>query len=124
MAQQNWQVNTGYGRDHIIGIYHGDQSGHLVVHCNNRVLLLDFNVLQPKSYKFFIDQELCELNIDRDQDQDQFCYDLTIDYKANTPKNLQREAFEKEERRAYLLSLVTGFGIIFLAFLIAYYIRH
>ena len=121
MAQQNWQINTGYGRDHIIGIYHGDQSGHVVVHCNNRVLLLDFNVLQPKSYKFFIDQELCELNIDKDNNC--FCYDLSIDYQADTPKNRHRDAEEKEERRAYLLSLLTGVGILLVAFVIAYYIK-
>jgi len=118
MAQQNWHINGGLGYKHIIGIYHGDQSGHVVVHCNNQVLLLDFNVLHPKSYKFFIDQELCELNID--QKEGAFSYDLLIDYDADTPRNRIRDAREKDDTNAYLLSLVAGFGFLLICFVIAF----
>lgn len=120
MAQRNWQLDHGIGQKHIVGIYHGQDSGHVVVHCNNNVIVLDFNVLQAKTYSFFIDQELYELAIQPQADSYQ--YELNVNYKVDTPKNRSRKANKEEDRKAFLLSLVVG-GIIFTgAFVLAFFL--
>lgn len=118
MAQQNWQLQNVWGRNHIIGLYHGHDSGHVVVHCNNKILLLDFNVLEYKTYSFFIDQELYELTIQPQEDS--YSYDLNINYQADTPQNNSRKTKKKEERLAILLSLL----IVALLFLSAFLFVH
>jgi hypothetical protein len=120
LAQRNWQLDHGLGRQHIVGIYHGQDSGHVVVHCNNKVLVLDFNVLQAKTYSFFIDQELYELAIQPQANS--YHYELNINYEVDTPKNRSRKTTKDEDRRAFFLSLIVG-GLIFLmAFVLAFFL--
>lgn len=76
MAQLNWQVTGQSGRQYAVGVYHGSSTGHLVVHCNSRVILIDFNVSQPKTYCFLLDEDLCELRIDREGNE--YAYDLEL----------------------------------------------
>ncbi len=120
MAQKNWQIHGAWGRNHIIGLYHGQDSGHVVVHCNNKVILLDFNVLDTKTYSFFVDQELCELVIKPQADT--YDYELNINYQADTPQNRTRKDHEKKDRKAFILSLIIGALIFLGAFLLAYFL--
>lgn len=114
MAQQNWHLQSGWGQRHLLGLYHGTDSGHLVVHLNNKVLLIDFNVLETKMYSFFIDQDLYELQIKR-SGQD-FSYDLQVNTEVDTPKNNERKQAQKTETRNQLL--VVAFTIVLFAILI------
>jgi hypothetical protein len=104
MAQQNWHLMGGWGRKYIVGLYHGTDSGHLVVHLNNQVLLVDFNVLDHKMYSFFIDQELYELTISPEGPD--FSYELKVNTEADTPRNLERKANDRFELRQYLISIL------------------
>lgn len=119
MAQKNWQLNNVWGRNHIIGLYHGHDSGHVVVHCDNKVLLLDFNVLGAKTYSFFIDQELYELSILSQAGA--YEYELKINYQADTPQNNSRKTEKKEERQAILLSLLIVALLLLSAFLFVHF---
>ena len=78
VAQQSWTLNTGNGRQHLIGLYHGEESGHLAVYCNNQVILVDFHVKEEKRFSFFLDEELCELTITPGAQQG-FQYRLVLD---------------------------------------------
>ena len=120
MAQRNWQLNNAWGRQHIIGIYHGQDSGHVVIHCNNKVILLDFNVLDAKTYTFFIDQELYELAIKPEAGA--YDYELNINYQADTPKNRSRKDDKEKDQKAFVLSLIIGALIFISAFLLAYFL--
>lgn len=117
MAQQNWHLDNGWGRKHLIGLYHGTDSGHLVVHLNNQVLLIDFNVLENKMYSFFIDQELYELQIQRSGPD--FSYNLHLNTEADTPKNNERKKDEKTELFNYVLSILVT--IVLFALLIFFF---
>lgn len=90
-------MTTGSGRQHLIGLYHGSESGHVVVHLNNQVVLIDFQVKAPKQYSLMIDDELCEIHIQ--QGIDQLSYQCTINQEANTPGNQRRQEEAREERQ-------------------------
>jgi len=53
----NWTYLADAGKKHHVGLMHGAKSGHLLVYCDSKILLIDFNVLEDKTYTFFIDVE-------------------------------------------------------------------
>lgn len=97
MAQLGWTVLGSQGRQFKIGLYHGEESGHLVVHCNARILMVDFGVKASKSYSFFLEDELIELKIEQVADGFQYACDLNTE--ADTPLNRRRQAVEKKHWR-------------------------
>ncbi|MCB9263939.1 MAG: hypothetical protein H6558_02825 [Lewinellaceae bacterium] len=101
MAQLNWTYVSDTGRKYTVGIYHGPKTGHLLVYCNLRVVIIDFNVLESKTYPLFLDDELCELTIEKKDNQ--FRYGFDINRKADTPRNRIRKKVEKKHWRQTLL---------------------
>ena len=91
------------------------------MHLNNRVLLLDFSVLTNKTYKFFIDQELYELEIQ--EKANSFDYDLRIDYEAQTQQNLERKAYEQTEKKAYIGSILTAILLFVSLYALFFYLK-
>ncbi|MEL7119571.1 MAG: hypothetical protein AAFO07_09025 [Bacteroidota bacterium] len=94
MPQQNWTYISGSGHRYNVGLYHGNPSGHVVVHCNNQVTLIDFNVNDTKAYSFFIEEELLELKINKEENQ--FQYDFIVSEKKEAPKQKERELQEED----------------------------
>ena len=121
MAQRNWIYPSGLGRQHQLGLYHADESGNLVVHLNNQVLVVDFKVLDDKAYTFFIDEELCQVKVIKDA-EGQFSYEFTINYEADTPQNRLRKDRLTDDRESYWKAL--GLAILVLAFffILAYFL--
>lgn len=110
VAQQSWTLNTGNGRQHLIGLYHGEESGHLAVYCNNQVILVDFHVKEEKRFSFFLDEELCELTITPDAQQ-RFQYRLVLNEQADTPSNQRRKALaaaQEKDRKEWIWRMVFG----------------
>lgn len=105
MAQYNWQYISETGKQYIVGLYHGPQSGHLMVHCNSRIVLIDFHVLKSSTYSLFLDDELCELKLERKGDR--FHYDFNINREADTPKNRQRKKEAARQLKGGLLIAAT-----------------
>ena len=63
MSQSLWTYyDPSYGTQ-TVGVYHGDDSGNLVVFCNNKVVMVDFEVKNTKSYSFYINKCLIELKL-------------------------------------------------------------
>ena len=96
MNQFHWTYWDHFGRQHIVGILHGIKSGHLVIHLNSRILIIDFNVLNTKKYSFLINEEICELEIK--EEESGFKYDLGV----NEAQAAARKAIEKQESRKFL----------------------
>lgn len=119
MAQLNWTYVSDTGRKFNVGIYHGSKTGHLVVYCNLRVVMIDFNVLDTKTYPLFLDDELCELTIEKKDNQ--FRYGFDINRKADTPRNRQRKVVEKKHWRQTLL-FFGAMGVI-VALFAAFFLR-
>ena len=85
---------------------HGAKSGHLLVYCDAKILLIDFNILGDKTYSFFIDEQLCEIVIELIKGQ--FYYSFEINKKADTPRNNLRRKIE----RRHLLQGLMFFGVV------------
>lgn len=115
MNQFNWTYLGGNGKNHNIGMYHGAESGHLLVYCNNKIILVDFKILETSSYSFFIEDELCELEIElRD---DKFYYGFNINKTADTPLNRIRKKKEKKHLYQSLGFIAGVFVLVLTAFM-------
>lgn len=86
MAQVSWLFLDDNGGKHRVGLYHGDRSGHLLIHCDLRVVQVDFNVKSSQTYSFFIEDDLCEVRVWRENDG-RFSYEFSVNRDADTPKN-------------------------------------
>ncbi len=107
MGQYTWQyVETQ--QPQVVTLYHGDTTGHVLITLNNKILVIDFKVRETKSYSFFIDEELCEVNIKRINDS--FNYTFEINKTVQTPLNERRKKTEKK----HLWQTVGFFGLILL----------
>jgi hypothetical protein len=116
MSQMQWTYIDDFGRRYRVGLYHG-KTGHLLIHCNARVLVIDFNVLASKKYTFFINHELCDVHVERNADH-RFAYGFEIDRKTPTPWNDKRRAWERTNLvRSLLFTALLITTIVAAAFL-------
>jgi hypothetical protein len=113
MGQLSWTFVGESGQRYNVGIYHNAKSGHLLVYCNRRILLIDFQVLESKKYSFFIEDELCELDIERKGDR--FAYGFEFNKKVDTPLNRLRN---RQERRSWWLAFFFFVGVAVMAALV------
>ncbi len=89
MAQMGWKYVSSEGKTYYIGLFHGEESGHLLIYCGSDILHMDFSVLKGSTYSFLIDNDLCEVVIE--QGKTGFSYDFVA--------NREKEAARKEQRR-------------------------
>ena len=80
MSQTNWTYCNKLGQIHKIGLYHGDESGHVVLYCNNQIVTIDFSVDNQKTYAFYINNDLLEVSLQKGLEA--YEYDLKINNKA------------------------------------------
>lgn len=109
MAQFNWLYLGDNGRQYNVGLFHGDRTGHLMVMCNSRVVLIDFSVKQAKDYSFFIDDELFELSIEGRPGS--YAYNCAINEEADTPRNRDRKKQKRTDFRK-TVALITIFALV------------
>ena len=117
MNRFNWTYLADTGKKHHVGLMHGAESGHLLVYCDSNIILIDFKVLEDKTYTFFIDEQLCEITIE--EKNGQFYYGFEINKKADTPRNRLRKRIEKRHLKQSLLFLG---GIMILVFAFSYFL--
>lgn len=113
MSQFNWTYLAPSGKKHHVGLFHGDRTGHVMIYCNLKVVLVDFKVRQSKSYSIFIEEELCEIAIERQKDR--FVYGFDINKEVDTPLNRIRKANDKKHLKqgiAFLGGLAVLIAII------------
>jgi hypothetical protein len=115
MAQVGWVWVDNTGTKYRIGVYHGDQSGHVAIHCNLRIIQVDFAVKESRTYSFFIEEELCEVRLEKHKDG-HFTYDFQINKTIDTPRNQIRRADERVLRRQTIAFVVGVVAVIALAF--------
>ena len=110
MAQLGWVLLDSHGGRHRVGLYHGDNTGHLVIHCNLRVVQVDFSVKESRTYSFFIEDELCELSLQKEPDG-RFSYAFLVNKTVDTPRNRDRKADLNRTNRQIGL-FVAGFLLL------------
>ena len=100
MSQLSWTLLDDFGHQYEIGLYHGDRSKHLLIHINKRPIVVDFNIKETKEYVFYVGHELCELKIEKEENQ--FIYSFVTNQEIDTPLNLAR----KQQSRKYFIYLI------------------
>ena len=115
MAQLGWVLLDSHGGRHKVGLYHGDNSGHVMIHCNLRVIQVDFAVKESRAYSFFIEDEFCELSLQKEPDG-RFSYQFLVNKTVDTPRNRDRKAGQRRDNR-HLWVFMGGFllllGVVF-----------
>ena len=111
MSQMTWTYIDDYGSRHRVGLFHGDNTGHLLVYCNTRIVVIDFEVKTSKNYSFFINEELCDLEVE--EKEGKFSYGFKIDQVTDTPRNRgRRKMIRTQVRQTFFLGL--GFLVFIL----------
>ena len=122
MNQFHWTYWDYFGRRHTVGILHGIKTGHLLIHLNSNVLIIDFNVFQSKKYSFIINNEICELQIK--EAESGFKYDFGL----NEEQEAKRKALQKKKDRQYLYEKIGAIAItsifILSISLFIYFLKH
>ena len=80
-----------------------------MIYCNSKVVLVDFKVRETKSYSIFIEEELCEIGINRQKDR--FVYGFDINKEADTPLNRKRKAIDKKNLKQGV-GFLAGLGLL------------
>ncbi len=105
MSQFTWTYIDDNGYRHRVGLFHGDNTGHLLIYCNTRIVVIDFSVTSSKNYSFFINDELCDVAI---EEQDgKFSYGFKVDEITDTPRNRgRRKMIQSQHRQTLLIAVV------------------
>lgn len=118
MAQFNWKYLSDRGAQYNVGLFHGNRTGHVLIHCNSRIVTIDFSVYQTKKYSFFIEDELCEINLEKQGNK--FIYDFEVNRKVDTPLNRIRNEIEKKHWKQSLL-FFGGLGLCVFLFVLWFF---
>lgn len=94
LSQLQWTFINDAGEHFRVGLYHGDESGHLLVQCNGEVLLIDFGVFGTKDYHFMLGDDLFTLQLTREPTR--FTYSLTADEQVDSARNRRRRSEQKK----------------------------
>ena len=109
MAQVGWVFLDDFGGRHRVGLYHGDRTGHLLLHCDSRILQVDFSVKESRTYSFFVEDELCEVSVVKEKQG--YSYDFQVNKKVDTPRNQLRRADERRTRK-YMALLIAALVLV------------
>ena len=112
MAQAGWIYLDDAGRQHRVGLYHGDRSGHLAIFCNKKVVQVDLSVKETAMYSFFIEDELCEIHLIKGLNG-LFSYEFKTNREVDTPLNRQRKAVRLLDNRR-IAAMIAGI-LVFVA---------
>lgn len=104
-----WTYVGDVGVSQKVGLLHGQKTGHLIIYCGKKILIVDFKVRHSKTYSFFINDELCEVILERKGDT--MHYSFNIDKKTDTPRNRARKKLE----RKYDIQTFLFFAVLFAA---------
>jgi hypothetical protein len=117
MSQMTWIHIADDGSKHKIGLFHGNTTGHVLVYCNARIVVIDFNVSVSRKYSFFINDQLFDLEIE--EKEGKFAYGFKPDHIADTPYN---QARRKDNRRQIKLVILLCIAFVLLIFLVSYFV--
>ncbi len=98
MPQHAWNITGIQGNTFKLGLFHGDDTGHVVVHCNDKVVAIDFSIREAKTYSLFLDEELCEISIDPNT-VNSYDYTCRINTEVKTPLNEERKKLRADQSR-------------------------
>lgn len=118
MAQLNWTYYSLRGIPYSIDMYHGDESGHLILFVNSEIIHVDFNLTHDHSYSFYIENQLLEFNIEGQGS----AYDYSLIPQLPPSDNIPEEKYFDEHFWIPLIILIIAVNLIFLFVKNSFYI--
>ena len=109
MNRSRWTYISHRGEKSIINILHSPRLGHFAIVMNGKIVLLDKKVFGQDSYSFFIEDELCVVEIFIIDNQ--YHYRFRVDTTTKTALNQTRQ----EKRKQNLLYSLLTFSGLFIA---------
>lgn len=61
MSQWRWTFYDPHEGTQTLGLYHGEESGHVMIYLNHKVVVIDFMVHESKSYSLVVNDLLVKL---------------------------------------------------------------
>ena len=98
----------------MIEMYHGEDSGHLILFVNGQIIQINFNQKETKTYNFFIERQLIEFEIEKADSG----YSYTMTPQRPPPVGEQEQTFHKH----FWIPLILILVILNLAFYIFKYL--
>jgi len=109
LSQYTWTYVGGAGKNYRVTLFHGKRTGHVMILLNRQVLQIDFHIRESKTYSFFIEDEFCEVRLERRGKE--MYYSFEINKKVDTPRNKAR----KKTGRKHLGQALLFFSALILA---------
>ena len=109
MAQLNWTYYSLTGIPYSIDMYHGDESGHLMLLVNSEIMIIDFNRKEKHSYSFYIESQLLEFEIEQEGEG----YDYKLSPQAPDCSHIPEEKYFGEHFWIPLIILIIALNFVF-----------
>lgn len=109
MPQMNWTYVGDSGTPYKVTLYHGPQSGHVLVVVNGKVSIIDFFVRESRNYSLMLEDELMVVEIEKGVDG--YSYGFVIDEDADTQRNRDRRRVALRRNGWIALSALLGLGL-------------
>ena len=93
MSQYRWTFYDPNQGTQTLGLYHGDKSGHVMIYLNQKVVIIDFEVHQSKSYSLMLNQSLLELKLNKDNGKFLYKFERTRIPDENSSINKLKSLF-------------------------------
>ncbi|MEZ4920069.1 MAG: hypothetical protein R2792_13280 [Saprospiraceae bacterium] len=110
MAQVSWIFTDNSGQTNPVGLYHGDRTGHVIIHINRKIVQIDFSVRKSKHYTFFIQDELIEIFLHKEENG--FSYEFKINRSADTPLNRARKVRDRGYMKKIILTVLAAAALV------------
>ncbi|MBK9255557.1 MAG: hypothetical protein IPM42_08730 [Saprospiraceae bacterium] len=120
MSQLHWSYEDTDKLLHNIQLYHGAESGHLLIYVNDKIVLIDFHIQSDKTYGFYIESVFFELFISGNPGN--YSYKMVkgnsiLDYTDLEKKETYRDLMHKRITWIFVITIV----ILSILLTIAYY---
>ena len=112
MAQLNWTYYSLSGIPYTIDMYHGEESGHVMLFINSNIILIDFKIKKSKDYSFYIENQLIEFKINKENN----AFDYKVIPKLPVPTEDQKEKFVSAHFWLPLILFIIVVNLILLLF--------
>lgn len=78
MSETRWTYYDPTGGIQALGLYHGKDSGNVVIYHNHKVLVVDFLVHKSKTYSVMINQQLVKFNVTKEDGKFDYKIERTV----------------------------------------------
>jgi len=63
LAQKQWLIYPHSPKEHLVGVYHGEDSNHFILYVDQKILKILFNQTEELSVSFIVEEILYQLKV-------------------------------------------------------------